>query len=204
MTTKEYSVDVNAVAQQAVDPHPWAGDLTALHAQIWARLMRGVRDRHAPARHPTFATVSPDGWPQARTVVLRTANEAEGTLDIHTDLRSAKIVSLESNPRAAIHIWDGSAHLQTRIEAIVTILTGDVVASYWEKLPEQGRQNYGTTPPPGEPIANSLDYAKQPDQTIYAVLRCSIRAIDAVHLGPQHRRARFDYTDNRSGQWLVP
>ena len=186
------------------DPHSWASDLATLHAQIWARLVRGIRDRHAPARHPTLATVSPAGWPEARTVVLRAANEIEGTLDIHTDLRSAKVAALRNNPRAEIHIWDGSAHLQTRIEVMITILTGDPVAAYWEKLPEPGRQNYGTTPAPGEPIADSLAYVKQPDQSIYAVLYCRVQAIDAVHLGPQHRRARFDYTNNKMGQWLVP
>ena len=35
--------------------HPWAADLSDLYAQVWARLVRGVRDRRAPARHPTYA-----------------------------------------------------------------------------------------------------------------------------------------------------
>ena len=39
------------------DPHAWAANLDTLYAQVWARLVRGVGDRHAPARHPTFATV---------------------------------------------------------------------------------------------------------------------------------------------------
>jgi pyridoxamine 5'-phosphate oxidase len=193
-----------AIEMNLTDPHPWAGDLGTLHAQIWARLVRGVGDRHAPARHPTFATVSPDGRPEARTVVLRAANQTAGTLDVHTDLRSAKVTALRANPRAELHIWDNSAHLQTRVEVTVAILTGDTVASYWAKLPEVAKLNYGTTPAPGEPIANSLDYIKEPDQAIYAVLSCAVQAFDIVHLGPQHRRARFDYTNNRIGQWLVP
>jgi drug/metabolite transporter (DMT)-like permease len=75
------------------DPHPWATGLESpdaqvcLHAQVWARLLRGVGDRHAPARHPVLATVAQGGMPQARTVVLRAADAAAGTLDIHTDLR---------------------------------------------------------------------------------------------------------------------
>jgi pyridoxamine 5'-phosphate oxidase len=193
-----------ATESQLIDPHPWASDLETLHAQVWARLARGVRDRHAPARHPTFATVSPDGQPEARTVVLRSADMTAGTLDVHTDLRSAKIDALRINPRAALHVWDHSAHLQTRINVSVSILTGDAVAHYWAKLPKAGRANYGTTPAPGEPIGEALAYFKEPDQTIYAVLRCSIEAVDVVHLGPHHRRARFDYKNNRMGQWLVP
>jgi pyridoxamine 5'-phosphate oxidase len=193
-----------ATEPQLIDPHPWASDLETLHAQVWARLTRGVRDRHAPSRHPTFATVSPDGQPEARTVVLRSADMTAGTLDVHTDLRSAKIAALRINPRAALHVWDHSAHLQTRINVQVTILTGDAVAHYWEKLPEAGRANYGTTPAPGEPISQSLDYIKKPDQSIYAVLSCKVQNVDVVHLGPQHRRASFDYTKNRAAQWLVP
>lgn len=188
----------------STDVHPWAADLNTLHTQVWARLVRGVGDRHAPARHPTFATVSTDGRPQARTVVLRAANEAAGTLDIHTDLRSAKVTALRANPRAELHVWDTSAHLQTRVEVTVTILTGDAVAAHWLRLPEVARLNYGTTPGPAEPIASSLDYVKEPDQTIYAVLHCTIEAFDIVHLGPHHRRARFDYKHHRLGQWLVP
>ncbi len=80
------------------DPHPWACDLSQLYAEVWARLTRGVHDRHAPARHPTLATVTPEGRPQARTVVLRAAEKAAGTLDIHTDLRSAKVGDLRVTP----------------------------------------------------------------------------------------------------------
>ena len=86
------------------DPHPWACDLSQLYAEVWARLTRGVHDRHAPARHPTLATVTPEGRPQARTVVLRAADKAAGTLDIHTDLRSAKVGDLRVTPFAALHV----------------------------------------------------------------------------------------------------
>jgi pyridoxamine 5'-phosphate oxidase len=62
------------------DRHSWACDLTQLHVEVRLRLIRGVRDRHAPTRHPTLATVTPDGRPQARTVVLRAADQPAGTL----------------------------------------------------------------------------------------------------------------------------
>lgn len=84
-----------------IDPNLWATGLQTLHAQVWARLLRGVQDRHAPARHPGFATVSPTGWPEVRTVVLRAVDALGATLDIHTDLRSAKALALQHNPRAS-------------------------------------------------------------------------------------------------------
>lgn len=186
------------------DLHPWAADLAELQAQVWARLVRGVGDRHAPARHPTFATVSPGGWPEARTVVLRAVDPVAGTLDVHTDIASAKVAALHANPRAALHVWDSAAHLQTRIAVMVTILTGDDVADIWARVPDPSRQSYGTRPAPGTPIAGALAYDKPADVASFAVLRCEVQGIDAVHLGPQHRRARFDRQDGWAGQWLAP
>ncbi|MBC7737166.1 MAG: pyridoxamine 5'-phosphate oxidase, partial [Candidatus Saccharibacteria bacterium] len=43
------------------DLHGWADQLDTLLAQVWSRLVRGVGDRHAPARHLTLATVSAAG-----------------------------------------------------------------------------------------------------------------------------------------------
>lgn len=186
------------------DPHPWATGLESLHAQVWARLLRGVGDRHAPARHPVLATVAQGGVPQARTVVLRAADPAAGTLDIHTDLRSPKVAALRENPHAALLVWDASAHLQTRIDATAAILTGAEVAAIWARVPDPSRQAYGATPAPGVPIPDALAYDKTPDAAHFAVLRLTVQAIDALHLGPQHRRARFDRADGWAGRWLAP
>lgn len=186
------------------DPHPWACDLAGLHAEAWLRLTRGVHDRHAPARHPTLATVSSDGRPQARTVVLRAADKATGTLDIHTDLRSAKVADLRTTPFAALHVWDSSAHLQLRLEAQVTLLTGQDVAAIWDAVPAVPRLSYGSDPAPGQPIARALDYTKAADPASFAVLRLEILTVDALHLGPNHRRARFDRKTGWEGVWLAP
>jgi pyridoxamine 5'-phosphate oxidase len=184
--------------------HGWATELDTLLTQVWARLVRGVGDRHAPARHPVFATVAPDCTPEVRTVVLRAADPVAGTLDIHTDLRSAKVAALRQHPVAALHIWDASAHLQTRITASVEVLTAEAVEALWQRVPETSQAAYGTTPAPGTPIAAALDYHKRPDPAAFAVLRCAVFAIDALHLGPNHRRARFDRADGWQGQWLAP
>lgn len=186
------------------DPHPWATSLTGLREQAWTRLVRGVADRRAPARHPTLATISPDGWPTARTVVLRAADPVAAMLEIHTDLHSAKMADLDAVPRAAMHVWDPSAHLQIRVQATVTILTGTEALATWQSLPEQTRRSYGTRPAPGQPIPDALAYDKPADPSRLAVLRCAVQQIDLLHLGPEHRRARFDRADGWAGQWLAP
>jgi pyridoxamine 5'-phosphate oxidase len=184
-----------------VDPHPWAHNLDTLLAHAWQRLKRGVNDRHAPARHPTLATVAPDGQPQARTVVLRGADAQAGVLEVHTDLRSAKIADLQTTPRAALHVWEAQAHLQLRISVTVDILTGDAVQAAWLRVPDTSRVAYGTNPAPGQPIADALAYTKTPDPAAFAVLRMTVQAMDVLHLGPQHRRALFTRAANWAGVW---
>lgn len=186
------------------DPHPWAADLEPLLAQVWLRLVRGVNDRHASARHPTLATVSDAGWPEARTVVLRAASPDAGTLDIHTDLRSDKVAALRANPRAALHVWDAGAQLQTRAGALVEIIAGEGVAAIWARVPEPSRGGYGAMPAPGQPIAGAFAYERRADPACFAVLRLTVQTFDVLHLGPRHRRARFDRQNGWAGGWLAP
>jgi pyridoxamine 5'-phosphate oxidase len=186
------------------DLHSWATDLPELHMKIWTRLVRGVRDRRAPTRHPTLATVTPDGRPQARTVVLRAADKTMGTLVIHTDLHATKVADLHATPFAALHVWDAAARLQIRLEATAIILTGPDVAALWAAVPDVSRQSYGSHPAPGQPLAQALDYTKQPDPASFAVLRLTVQTIDALHLGADHRRARFDRDAGWVGTWLAP
>lgn len=186
------------------DLHPWASDLDQLYAQVWLRLVRGVRDRRAPARHPTLATVTPEGRPRARTVVLRAADKQAGFLDVHTDLHSSKVADVKVAPYASVHIWDASAHLQLRLEADVALLSGDDATPIWARVPEASRLSYGGTPAPGHPIANALAYAKVPDPACFLILRLSVQSIDVLHLGQSHRRARFDRASQWAGSWLAP
>ena len=175
-----------------------------MYAEVWASLTRGVHDRHAPTRHQTLASVSPEGTPQARTIVLRAADKSASTLDIHTDLRSANVGDLRVTSFAALHVWDASAHLQLRLEAHVTLLTGPDVTAIWANVPVASRLSYGSTPAPGQPIVQTLDYTKAADPASFVILRLSSTIVDALHLGPHNRRARFDRDDDWAGMWLAP
>ena len=172
--------------------------------RIWKTLARGVADPAHPARLPAFATVSPQGWPEARKVVLRSTDQASTVVTVHTDLYSGKIASLHANPRAALLIWDAEDALQIRMQADVTIESGDETRALWDRIPDHARQSYGVTPPPGTPIPEALAYVKEPDPATFAALTCAITLIDAVHLGIAHRRARFSRGRAWMGEWLSP
>jgi len=77
------------------DPNDLAAFLTA----AWQHLSRGVTDNRSPARHPTFATVSPEGLPEARTVALRRASQAQAIVEVHTDIVTPKVQALRARPQ---------------------------------------------------------------------------------------------------------
>jgi hypothetical protein len=186
------------------DPHPWAATLVTLQDEVWTRLVRGVHDRRAPARHPTLATVSPDGAPQARTVVLRGADRGAARLVVYTDLRSAKVADLRARAQAALHVWDPGAHLQVRLSARVEILSGDAVADVWARMSDGGQLSYGGDPAPGQPLADPLDHVRGPDPAALAVLQMDLQEMDVLHLGPRHRRAVYARADGWAGRWVAP
>lgn len=182
----------------------WFETHAGLLQMVWDTLGRGVADAQHPARLPTFATVSPAGWPQARTVVLRSVDAIAAEITLHTDITSDKIKSLQNAPRAALHIWDASQDLQIRLQAQVTIITGPKTRALWDKIPDHAQQSYGITPPPGTVIDTALDYVKDATPDSFAVLHCAVENIDVVHLGADHRRASFSRARHWQGQWLSP
>ncbi len=182
----------------------WFETFDGIHTEIWDMLVQGVVDAGHPARQPTFATTSPDGWPEARTVVLRGADTDAAIVSIYTDLHSDKVKSLQATPRAALHIWHPEKALQLRLQTEIEIASGPAVRPLWERVPNHSQQSYGVTPPPGAPIENALDYVKDPNPDTFAVVHCKIMHIDAVHLGDDHRRVSFSRVRNWAGQWLSP
>ncbi|MEO1273648.1 MAG: pyridoxamine 5'-phosphate oxidase, partial [Myxococcota bacterium] len=70
-------------------PQPnYFNDLNLTLTKALDQLARGVHDRHSQFRTPTLVTVSPEGHPAARTVVLRHFDRNTRTLTLHTDRRS--------------------------------------------------------------------------------------------------------------------
>lgn len=179
-------------------------DLAAFLDLGWQRLTRGVADRHAAARHPAFATVSPEGRPEVRTVVLRGADRGAGMVEVHTDGASAKVASLKANPHAQLMIWDARPKLQIRLSARVTIRTGEAVAHQWSRIPDGSRMAYGASPAPGTPIRSAHDYRKLAHFDGFAVLCCEIIEIELMQLSEIHRRAVFNGLDGWRGEWRVP
>lgn len=182
----------------------WAGQLDTLLNQVWLRLARGVNDRRAPGRHPTLATVDREGMPQARTVVLRSAEPSDGVLTIYSDRRADKVEQVLNHPHATVHIWDNIAHLQMRLLTRVCVRADAAVVPIWDQLSAHARACYGFQPASGEPLAEGLAYEKWPDPSAFVVLELTVDKMDILHLGRRHRRAHYQRSDDWAGQWVVP
>ena len=179
-------------------------DLGEFLDHAWSLLTRGVADPKSVAKSPTFSTVSEEGFPTMRTVVLRRADRIANCLEIHTDIQTNKVFSLKKNNRAGLHFWIPKAKFQIRASVVVDILTGSKVEDQWNKIPMQSRVSYGSKPSPGIEINGPFDYQKLQEQDNFAVLRCDIRALDLLYLGALHQRALYKTGDPSISTWVAP
>ena len=170
----------------------------------WAQIFRGKADKKSPARYPTFVTSSTNGIPNARTLVIRRSDRKNSQIEFHTDTASSKMLALEENPRAGIHVWLPKVQLQIQMDVVVEVKVGDITIPYWRNVPTNSRLAYGTIPSPGTVIGSPLAYDHAPDQKRFAVLVCHIQSITLLLLGTKHIRAYYKKTTNWQGEWLSP
>ena len=170
----------------------------------WVQIYRGRADKKSPARHPTFVTSSIDGFPNARTLVMRRCDQKNKQIEFHTDTASQKMSTLKENPRAGIHIWLPKVQLQIQMDVIVEIKVGDITIPYWRNVPTNSKVAYGTIPSPGNVIESPLAYNHNSDQKRFAVLVCDIQSIQLLLLGVKHIRAHYKKSTNWQGEWLSP
>lgn len=178
--------------------------LTEFYSLAWDQLGRGVAESKHPARTPTLATISANGFPTQRTVVLRAADRLASEIEIHTDALTPKVEELSENNKAALHVWIRKSMLQLRLEVCFDVLTGLEVADRWNAVPPASRISYGTQPIPGQPIRGPFNYEKPAEQARFAVLRGQVQQIEVLYLGTKHQRALYKRIDDWCGYWISP
>jgi hypothetical protein len=191
-------------------------DLDLTLREAWRAFIRGANDRRSAFHHPSVATVAADGRPRQRIMVLRAADEAAGTLRLHTDLRSAKIDEIAREPRVAVLGYDHGAKLQVRAEGTARLHHGDAVAAAaWASSRPMSRACYATVPAPGDRIAGGGDFTLPPSgdsdavaagEANFAALVIAVTMLETLYLAHAgHRRARFERVDGAwRGTWLAP
>jgi pyridoxamine 5'-phosphate oxidase len=85
----------------------------------------------------TLATVSPDGEPAARTVLLKDFGE-QGFV-FYTNYESAKARDLEANARACLLFFWGELERQVRITGRVSRVSREQTAEYFQSRPRESQ-----------------------------------------------------------------
>ncbi|WP_353216906.1 pyridoxamine 5'-phosphate oxidase family protein [Sandarakinorhabdus sp.] len=187
-------------------------------AHAWSLLVRGGADRKSPMHTPVVASVDAEGLPQARTMVLRKADRAAGTLRFHTDARSPKAAQLHGRP-VSVLAYHAGENVQLRISGTGRVAAdGEPVDALWNQSTLFARRCYLTQFAPGAvlpgPASGLPDWiegqqptAEQiaPARPNFAVLWIDATAIEWLHLANTgHRRAVFRAADGWAGTWLAP
>ncbi len=181
-------------------------DLDAFLDDAWQLLGRGTVDSKSAANRPALATVGAEG-PEARTVVLRAAHRAAGTLDVHSHRLAGKVAELRADPRGALHVWDAKRSVQMRLAGLATVHVEDAEArAAFDALPEHGRTIYAVTPKPASEVAApSVPEFDADPWPGFALIRLTLERIELLHLGRErHSRAVYERSAGWAGRWLVP
>lgn len=184
------------------DPADWP-------AFIRRCLARGVADPKSAFHWPSLATVTAEGAPAVRTVVLRHLDPDTMQLAFTTDRRSSKVRDIAANPAAAVHVHDPRKRVQLRLGGTLTLATdGPLFDALWARAQRGSLLDFSRQPAPGVPIADPDDAQPggvDPAET-FAVLLFDIQWADYLDLSAEgHLRARVDFRlEPAAASWLVP
>jgi 3-hydroxyisobutyrate dehydrogenase len=180
--------------------------------EIFGRLADGVRNRRSAFHVPAVATVTPQGAPDVRRMVLRGVDKSPLTLRFHTDKRSGKAHQIHQNSHGFCEIYDSDCKIQLRLRCRLTLLQdGETVDRAWSKTRPMSRACYRIETGPGTviPAPGAAVYDdKRPDEgrANFAVLLAEVTGMEWLYLAARgHARARFERDgDGWTGCWLAP
>lgn len=144
------------------------------------------------------ATVSADGVPSLRTVVLR-GLLGDGTPYFFTDARSRKVDHLDANPpHLALLAWFEATRQQFRLSGLATVHGEHAAApwdtlrvSLWARLPPAERAPF-FGPAPGRLLVDAPPIESlEPLPKTFVVVSLTVADVDWLVLGPPHQRASF-------------
>ena len=180
----------------------------------WSLISDGVTDRNSAFHIPTIASISPDLYPNVRTVVLRGVDVQKRLLRFHTDNRSPKYSELSGRPESSIHFYDPPRKIQIRLKTTVTVHSNDSLSvDAWRSSTQSSQICYTATNAPGSmvpvpPVAPTRADALESDGfKNFSVLRAKVHQLEWLQLfASGHHRAVFLWSGKgeRTEKWLAP
>ena len=180
----------------------------------WNALSNAARDRHSTFHLAKIATVTPDGRPTQRTVVLRDANADTRELRFHTDTRSDKVAEISNNPAVSLISYDPATKVQIRIDGHATVHVDDDIASAaWSATQDFSKACYLAPDAPGTNVESppaAPVYKPDADHAAYehfCAVTINVERLEWLHLAAQgHKRAMYEWRDDDTPvmSWISP
>lgn len=188
----------------------------------WELLSEGATNRRSPLHTPALATVTAEGIPRQRIMVLRAVDRGNRRLRFHTDGRTSKIADIQNRSAVSVLGYHGASKVQLRLTGSAEVQTsGPDADAAWQKASLYGQRCYLAEPAPGSRVdapTSGLDPAIEgikptPEQVIpgrahFAILEMEVQVIEWLFLAHGgHRRAIFHWrpeSGHWEGSWLVP
>ncbi|MBO9198437.1 pyridoxamine 5'-phosphate oxidase family protein [Rhizobium sp. 16-449-1b] len=169
--------------------------LPELDEAAWIDLELAGTDPNSGFRYVNLCTVDPDGHPQARLVVLRSANGQKRTIEIHTDTRSDKWREIGANPSVTLLAFDPARGQQLRLRGTAERHGpgSPVAADAWDRLSPWTRSTYAGGPPTGE-RSDAANAGDESGKVVFGVIVFRASELDWFQLERgANRRALFSY-----------
>jgi general stress protein 26 len=175
----------------------------------WGRLQQAGDDPDHPMRTLVLATVSRDGGPEARVMVLRGADRRLGKLWFYSDRRSEKIEHLRRQARVTAVTYDPETGVQLRARGTAGVHeSGSLADQHWSQVGMAVRALYASPDAPGRPlrqpdprlmgVKRSIDAGGEAAaRSNFAVIEITVDAIEWLQVvqGEQRRAIMFAGTD---------
>jgi hypothetical protein len=195
-------------------------DLSGFHATIWEALRAGAAKNNV-FHSPVLSTFGEE-YPEARTVVLRKAEELQQQLWFHTDVRSPKWKQLALNNKVSWLFYDSEQKIQLRAYGEAQLNFDNAVTKLqWNNAWKESKKCYSAFDAPGTEIPlpdnglpdvflkNNYDNSLlESGYKNFGVVITSIERIDCLLLKYNaHRRVRIKYSPDKVNPefyWLQP
>ena len=177
-------------------------ELDKIQSNIWDELQSALSNRQHGWRTLTLATLSSDGLPDARTVVLREVAPEAKRLTIYTDKRSPKVFQISQHPNVSMVFWCSKLNWQLRIQAVAkTCQNPERAIHVWQTVRDTaGAQDYLSFEAPSSPMTSNERLSEDKNQL--CIIDLYIQSIDWLSLGREgHRRVKLE---NNQLMWLTP
>ncbi|MDG1286009.1 MAG: pyridoxamine 5'-phosphate oxidase family protein [Rickettsiales bacterium] len=194
----------------------------AIWRAVSEQISLAAQGRGHPWHLMNLATISPDGFPEARTVVLREFEQDKPALWFHSDARSPKVLGLEiSDGDVELMVYDPKQRRQLRCRGKAILHHADNRARMrWDASKDSSRRCYMAGTGPSERVESrdsTLPAAvthkvpthaeAEPGFLHFTAVECRINYIDVLQLnalGGERCKLHFQQGELEKGEWLAP